>query len=145
MKKFLVFHASTVDGSTVSEHASGTGVDMGTFLADDVKSIMAKNGGIEICIEETGKFNQNATSANTAGASGNDEINTLANVLVTLAVTNANIPTVMKDICRAINTGPHTDGVILFDAVNSVFPGDVANVTGITIARPTFNVVLGTS
>ena len=118
---------------------------MGTFLADDVKSIMAKNGGIEICIEETGKFNQNATSANTAGAGGNDEVNTLANVLVTLAVVNASVPAVMKNICRAINSGPHTDGVILFDAVNGVYPGDVADVTAITIARPTFNVVLGTS
>ena len=145
MKKFLMFHASAVDGSTVSAHASGTGVDMATFLADDIKSIVATNGAIEICIEETGKFNQNANSANTAGAGGNDEINTIANVLVSLAVTNANIPAAMKAICRAVNTGPHTDGVILFDAVNSKFPGDVANVTGITINRPTFNVVLGTS
>ena len=147
MDKFIIFHASAVDTSTVSVHDSGTNVDMAAFLAKDLKCIAAKNGGVELTFDETGKLNPASSSQNTAGASGNDETNALENTLVTLTVANAKIPTVIKNLCLALNSKPHADGNFLFDAVNGVYPGDLtsSDITGIAIARTTTSIVVATA
>ena len=147
MKQFMCFHASAVDSSTVSVHDSGTNVDMAAFLAKDLKCIAAKNGGVELTFDETGKLNPASSSQNTAGASGNDETNALENTLVTLTVANAKIPTVIKNLCLALNSKPHADGNFLFDAVNGVYPGDLtsSDITGIAIARTTTSIVVATA
>ena len=144
MDKFIIFHASAVDGSTVSVEDAGTNVDMAAFLAKDLKCIAAKNGGVELTFDETGKLNSGALANNTAGAAGNDETNALENTLVTLTVANASVPTVIKNLCLALNSKPHADGNFLFDAVNGVYPGDLTStdITGITIARTTTSVVV---
>ena len=144
MDKFIIFHASAVDGSTVSVEDAGTGVDMAAFLAKDLKCIAAKNGGIELTFDETGKLNSNALADSTAGSAGNDEALALENTLVTLAVANAKVPAVIKNLCLALNSKPHADGNFLFDAVNGVYPGDLtdSDITGITIARTTTSIVV---
>ena len=143
----MIFHASAVDTNTVSVHDSGTNVDMAAFLAKDLKSIAAKNGGVELIFDETGKLNASSSSQNTAGAAGNDETNALENTLVTLTVANASVPTVIKNLCLALNGKPHADGNFLFDAVNGVYPGDLTSslITGIAIARTTTSVVVATA
>ncbi len=140
----MVFHASAVDGSTVSVHDAGTNVDMAALPIDALTCIAAKNGGIELTFNETGKLNAFSSSQNTAGAAGNDETNALENTLVTLTVANASIPTVMKDLVRVINGAPHSDGMLLFDEVNSIYPGDLtaALITAIVIARTTTSIVV---
>ena len=144
MKQWMCFHASTVDGSTVSVHDGGTNVDMLSLPADALTCIAATNGAIELTFNETGKLNSNALANNTAGASGNDETNALENTLVSLTVANASIPAVMKDLIRVINRAPHGDGLLLFDEVNSVYPGDLTAdlITAIAIKRTTTSIVV---
>ena len=140
----MVFHASAVDGSTVSVHDAGTNVDMAALPIDALTCIAAKNGGIELTFNETGKLNAFSSSQNTAGAAGNDETNALENTLVSLTVANASIPTVMKDLIRVINRAPHGDGLLLFDEVNSVYPGDLTAtlITAIAIKRTTTSIIV---
>ena len=145
MKQWMVFHASAVDASTVSIHDSGTNVDMAAFPSDALMAIAATNGAIELTFNDLGKLNPYGSgSANTLGAGGNDETNAFESTLVTLTVANASIPTVMKDLIRAINRAPHGDGMLLFDEVNSVYPGDLTAtlVTAIVIARTTTSKVI---
>ena len=144
MKQWMCFHASTVDGSTVSVHDSGTGVDMAAFPTDALMAIAATNGAIELTFNDTGKLNPYSSSQNTAGAAGNDETNALESTIVSLTVANASIPTVMKDLIRVINRAPHGDGLLLFDEVNSVYPGDLTAtlVTAIAIKRTTTSIVV---
>ena len=147
MKQWMCFHASTVDSSTVSVHDSGTDVDMAAFPTDALMAIAATNGAIELTFNDTGKLNPYSSSQNTAGAAGNDETNALENTLVSLTVANASIPTVMKDLIRVINRAPHGDGLLLFDEVNSVYPGDLTAtlVTAIAIKRTTTSIVVATA
>ena len=144
MKQWMCFHASAVDGSTVSVEDAGTNVDMLSLPTDALTCIAATNGAIELTFNETGKLNSNALANNTAGASGNDETNALENTLVSLTVANASIPAVMKDLIRVINRAPHGDGLLLFDEVNSVYPGDLTAtlITAITIKRTTTSIVV---
>ena len=57
MKKFMMFHSSTVDTNTVSVHDGGTNVDIFAAPVDSLVSIGARNGCIELLFEETGKLN----------------------------------------------------------------------------------------
>tara|TARA_R100001530_G_scaffold89679_1_gene62444 strand:+ start:159 stop:587 length:429 start_codon:yes stop_codon:yes gene_type:complete len=139
MKQWMCFHASAVDGSTVSVHDAGTGVDMAAFPADSCTAIAAKNGGIELTFADTGKLNGAIANG------GDDEVDLgLEATLVTLTVANASVPTVMKDLIRVINRAPHGDGLLLFDEVNSVYPGDLTAtlITAIVIARTTTSVAV---
>ena len=141
----MCFHASAVDGSTVSIHDSGTNVDMAAFPSDALMAIAATNGAIELTFNDLGKLNPYGSgSANTLGAGGNDETNGFESTLVTLTVANASIATVMKDLIKVINRAPHGDGLLLFDEVNSVYPGDLTAslITAIVIARTTTSIVV---
>ena len=140
MKQWMCFHASAVDSSTVSVHDAGTNVDMAAFPADACTAIAAKNGGIELTFADTGKL---IPSSLTNG--GDDEVDLgLEATLVTLTVANASVPAVMKDLIRVINKAPHGDGLLLFDEVNSVYPGDLTAdlITAIAIARTTTSVAV---
>ena len=48
MDKFLVFHASAVDSSSVTAHDSGTNVDLGCFNASDISAIMGEEDMVYI-------------------------------------------------------------------------------------------------
>ena len=135
----MCFHASAVDGSTVSVHDAGTNVDMAAFPADSLTAIAAKNGGIELTFADTGKLNGAIANG------GDDEVDLgLEATLVTLTVANASVPAVMKDLIRVIKRAPHGDGLLLFDEVNSVYPGDLTAtlITAITIKRTTTSIVV---
>ena len=139
MKQWMCFHASAVDGSTVSVHDAGTNVDMAAFPAESLTAIAATNGAIELTFNDTGKLNGVVANG------GDDEVDLgLEATLVTLTVANASIPTVMKDLIRVINRAPHGDGLLLFDEVNSLYPGDLTAslITAIVIARTTTSVAV---
>ena len=139
MKQWMCFHASAVDGSTVSVADNGADVDMAAFPADSCTAIAAKNGGIEMTFADTGKLNGAIANG------GDDEVDLgLEATLVTLTVANASIPTVMKDLIRVINRAPHGDGLLLFDEVNSIYPGDLTAslITAIVIARTTTSIAV---
>ena len=143
----MCFHASTVDSSTVSVHDAGTNVDMAAFPAESLTAIAAKNGGIELTFEDTGKILSGSNFGGVTNDTTDDADQTvmgqaLEATLVTLTVANASIPTVMKDLIRVINRAPHGDGLLLFDEVNSIYPGDLTAglITAIVIARTTTTV-----
>ena len=134
MKKFMMFHSSTVDTNTVSVHDGGTNVDIFAAPVDSLVSIGARNGCIELLFEETGKLNPHIADGDDDG-----DITSLERTRVDIDCSNANIPAVMQNIILAINRGPHGDGLLVFDEVNSVYPGDItsAQCTAIVIMRTT--------
>ena len=132
MKPMMVFHSATVDGSSVGSHDAGTNLDMAAFSVEDLKCITAGNTSVELTFNETGMFN--------SGYNGGADNEALENSLAILTVTNAATATaVVKSIILAINGGPHKSGMLLFDAVNDVYPGDIASgdVSAINIRRTT--------
>jgi len=143
MKNWMVFHASTVDTSTVSVHDSGTDVDMCAFPADSLIAIAARNGAIEMTFKDTGKLYPGAVSNG-----GDDEVDVAIEATrVSIDVSNANIPTAIKSIIAVINQHPHGDGLLLFDEVNSVYPGALNSTicTAIAIERTTTNIAVATA
>ena len=140
MKNWMVFHASTVDTSTVSVHDSGTNVDMCAFPADSLIAIAARNGAIEMTFNDTGRINA------ASGVAGDAE-HALESTRVSIDVSNANIPTAIKSIIAVINQHPHGDGLLLFDEVNSVYPGALNSTicTAIAIERTTTNIAVATA
>ena len=141
MKPMMVFHSSTVDGSSVGSHDAGTDLDMAAFCVGDLKCITAGNTSVELTFNETGMFNS-ASMAGDGSMTGTDVTAALENSLAILTVTNAATATkVVKDIVRMLNGAPHTDGMFLFDAVNDVYPGGIASgdVSAINIRRTTTN------
>jgi hypothetical protein len=132
MKQMMVFHSAAVDGSSVGSHDSGTNLDMAAFAVEDLKCITAGNTSVELTFNETGMFN--------AGYNGGADNEALENSLAILTVTDAATATaVVKNIILAINGGINASGMLLFDAVNDVYPGDIAaaNVSAINIRRTT--------
>jgi hypothetical protein len=141
MKPMMVFHSAAVDGSSVGSHDAGTNLDMAAFAVEDLKCITASETTVELMFDETGMFNANAgASAGGEDLTGTDVSIGLENSLVQLTTTDAATTTkVIKDIVLAINGGPHKSGMLLFDAVNDVYPGDIASgdVSAINIRRTT--------
>ena len=134
MKQFMYFYSNTVDTNTVSVHDGGTNVDIFAVPTDALVSIGARNGAIELLFEETGKLNPHVADGDDSG-----DIMSLERTRVDIDCSNANIPTVIKNIILAVNKGPHKDGLLVFDEVNSVYPGDItaAQCTAIVIMRTT--------
>ncbi len=138
MKPMMVFHAATVDGSSVGSHDAGTNLDMAAFAVEDLLCITASETTVELMFDETGMFNRNFGNGGADGGDAGGEA--IENSLVQLTTTDATTTTkVIKDIVLAINGGPHTSGMFLFDAVNDVYPGDIASgdVSAINIRRTT--------
>ena len=134
----IVFHSAAVDGSSVGSHDSGTNLDMAAFAVEDLKCITAGNTSVELTFNETGMFNADA-------GGGGDNEGGLENSLAILTVTDAATATaVVKNIILAINGGINASGMLLFDAVNDVYPGDIAaaDVSAINIRRTTTSRVI---
>jgi hypothetical protein len=133
MKPMMVFHSATVDSDSVGSHDAGTNLDMAAFAVEDLVCITAGNTSVELTFNETGMFNRES------GTGGDDEAG-LENSLAILTVTDAATATaIVKKIILAINGGPHKSGMFLFDAVNDVYPSDIASgdVSAINIRRTT--------
>jgi hypothetical protein len=131
-KPFFVFHSAAVDSNSVGSHDAGTNLDMAAFAVEDLKCVTAGNTSVELTFNETGMFN----SAYSAGADNEALEQSLAILTVTDAATATAI---VKKIILAINGGPHQSGMYLFDAVNDVYPADIASgdVSAINIRRTT--------
>ena len=143
----MVFRTAAVDASSVVAHDGGTAVDMGAFLVDDLKSIMAGNGIIELTFNETGKFNTGSTFGGVTNDTADDADQAilgqaLENTVVTLSVVVASIPGVIMALPRILNsTSPlYNDGMFLFDVVDSVYPTGLEAITAISIKRTTTTV-----
>jgi len=127
MSKWLYFHASAIDSSSVISHDTGTNIDFGAFPAENLTSIMAEEDQIYL-------YFKNATRFETGiGGNSNDEdtYETMEQVYVRLTVAEGTEHTVVSDILGAITKS--NVGVIKFDAVTPSWP--VSNVTAIQIRR----------
>ena len=129
MEKYLVFHVSGVDASSVTAHDSGTNIDLGCFKVSDVSAIMALEDYVEIYFKNAGRFEPIVATA------GSDAlIETLEQSFVRLTVGEGKEIDVIKDLTNVLSYTGSRSGVatnILFDAVNGTWP--ISNVTGIQI------------
>tara|TARA_R110001592_G_C12718652_1_gene708670 strand:+ start:72 stop:485 length:414 start_codon:yes stop_codon:yes gene_type:complete len=127
MSKWLYFHASAIDSSSVISHDTGTNIDFGAFPAENLTSIMAEEDQVYL-------YFKNATRFET-GIGGNIEdaprYETMEQVYVRLTVAEGTEHTVVGDILGIITKSKV--GVIKFDAVTPSWP--VSNVTAIQIRR----------
>tara|TARA_R110002012_G_C11271656_1_gene569502 strand:+ start:106 stop:513 length:408 start_codon:yes stop_codon:yes gene_type:complete len=124
MEKYLVFHASGVDSSSLTASDTGADVDLGCFKVSDISAIMGEEDMVYIYFKNAGRFEGGPVGSATE---------VLEQSFVRLTVGEGKEIDVIKDLTILFNGGPHSTGQILFDAVNSVWP--ISNVTAIQIRR----------
>ena len=122
----MIFHASGVDSSSVHSHDAGTNIDIAAFPTSSITSMSADEDYVYLWFGGATQFE---------GGWGGTATETMEQTKVRLDVGEGKENTVIKDLIALINGGPHSDGTILFDAVNSVWP--IPNVEAITIYRTT--------
>jgi hypothetical protein len=122
--RFLVFHASGVDSSSVTSHDTGTNVDLACFPAASLRSVMGEEDFIYLYFELGTRFEGSLGSATEA----------MEMAYVRLGVGEGKEFDAIKDLTNAITaTGQGGYGTLVFDAVNSVWP--INNLESIQIRR----------
>ena len=127
MSKWLYFHASAIDSSSVTSHDTGTNIDFGAFPTESLTSIMADEDYIYLYFKDATRFEAGMTGNNEDGPS----YETLEQVYVRLTVAEGTEHTVINSILNLITRGETT--IIKFDAVTPSWA--VPNVTAIQIRR----------
>jgi len=127
MDKYLIFHASGVDSSSVTAHDSGTNVDLGCFKASDISAIMGEEDMVYIYFRNAGRFEEGPLIGDLAVTT----LEVLEQTFVRLTVAEGKEINVISDLTSLIGNTSHSS--ILFDAVNSSYP--INNVTAIQIRR----------
>ena len=125
----MIFHASGVDSSSVHSHDAGTNLDIAAFPTSAITSMSADEDYVYLWFGGATQF-EGMFAANDGTT---DEVMEQAKVRLDVGEGKEN--TVIKDLVALINGGPHSDGTILFDAVNGVWP--ISNVEAIVIYRTT--------
>ena len=129
MDKYLIFHASGVDSSSVTSHDTGTNIDLACFPVSAVTAIMGEEDMVYIYFKDATRFETGI------GGNSNDEdtYETMEQSYVRLTVAEGKEFDVVKDLTTVLIGADHISKQILFDAVNSTFPID--NITAIQIRR----------
>ena len=129
MDKYLIFHASGVDSSSVTSHDTGTNIDLACFPVSAVTAIMGEEDMVYIYFKDATRFETGI------GGNSNDEdtYETMEQSYVRLTVTEGKEIDVVKDLTTVLIGADHISKQILFDAVNNTFP--ISNVTAIQIRR----------
>tara|TARA_Y100000034_G_scaffold57084_1_gene69788 strand:+ start:93 stop:521 length:429 start_codon:yes stop_codon:yes gene_type:complete len=129
MDKFMVFHSSGVDSSSVNSHDAGTDVDLGCFKVSDVTAVMAEEDFVYVYFKDATRFEGNWGHNNDAAT-----YETMEQCYVRLGVAEGKEFDVVKDLTNAMTaTGQGGYQSLVFDAVNSVWP--ISNLTSIQIRR----------
>ena len=123
MDKYVIFHASGVDSNSVTTADDGTNIDLASFPASAISSIVAVEDTVIIYFRDAGILEGGPVGSATE---------LLEQSVVRLTVAEGKEIDVIKDLTRLFQ-GVHTGSQILFDAVNSVWP--ISNVTAIQIRR----------
>ena len=126
----MIFHASGVDSNSVHSHDAGTNIDIAAFPTSSITSMSADEDYVYLWFGGATQFEGSWGHNNDAAT-----YETMEQAKVRLDVGEGLEHTVIKDLIALINGGPHSDGTILFDAVNGVWP--INNVEAITIYRTT--------
>ena len=121
MSKWLYFHASAIDSSSVTSHDTGTNIDFGAFPADSLTAIMAEEDMVYLYFNNATRFQGSIGSATEV----------MEQTYVRLTTAEGKEHTVVDHLLSLITKGQTT--VIKFDAVTPSWP--IENVTAIQIRR----------
>tara|TARA_R100000329_G_scaffold133459_1_gene113222 strand:- start:4 stop:432 length:429 start_codon:yes stop_codon:yes gene_type:complete len=127
--RFLVFHASGVDSSSVISHDTGTDIDLACFPSSAVTAVMGEEDFVYIYFKDATRFGDGIT-----GTPGSNAVEVVEQSYVRLGVSEGKEFDVVKDFTNAItSTGHGGYSSLVFDAVNDAWPID--NLTSIQIRR----------
>ena len=121
MSKWLYFHASAIDSSSVTSHDTGTNIDFGAFPTDSITAIMAEEDMVYLYFKDATRFQGSIGSATEV----------MEQTYVRLTTAECKEHTVVDHLLSLITKGQTT--VIKFDAVTPSWP--IENVTAIQIRR----------
>ena len=121
MSKWLYFHASAIDSSSVTSHDTGTDIDFGAFPTDSLTAVMAEEDMVYLYFNNATRFQGSIGSATEV----------MEQTYVRLTVAEGTEHTVVDNLLGIITKGQTT--VIKFDAVTPSWP--IENVTAIQIRR----------
>ena len=125
MDKYLIFYASGVDSNSVTTADNGTNIDLASFPASAISSIVAVEDTVIIYFRDTGILEGGPVGSATE---------LLEQSVVRLTVAEGKEIDVVKDFVTLVNGDYiHGDPNPLFDGVNGVWP--ISNVTAIQIRR----------
>ena len=123
-KNYIIFHAGSVDSSSVTSADDGTNIDLCALPASSITSIFAEEDFVYIYFKESGRFEfyDGIISTQTA----------FEQTFVRLSVSEGKEIDVVKSLADLLlqNT---TIPSIIFDGVNNAWP--IENVTAVQIRR----------
>tara|TARA_R100000329_G_scaffold93094_1_gene77621 strand:- start:40 stop:462 length:423 start_codon:yes stop_codon:yes gene_type:complete len=126
--KMLIFHASAVDSNSVTSADDGANLDLAAFDPANITSIAAENNGSGLV------YLYFANSNRFEGGPVGSATELLEQAFVRLTCTSGREIDVVKDITAlTCGTASYENPVVVFDAVNSIFP--INHITGIQIRR----------
>ena len=121
MSKWLYFHASAIDSSSVTSHDTGTNIDFGAFPTDSLTAVMAEEDMGYLYFKDATRFQGSIGSATEV----------MEQTYVRLTTAEGKEHTVVDRLLSLITKGQTT--VIKFDAVTTSWP--ISDVTAIQIRR----------
>ena len=122
--KFLIFHASGVDSSSVISHDTGTNIDLACFPSSAITAIMAEEDMVYLYFKDATRFQGSIGSATEV----------MEQAYVRLTTAEGKELDVVKDLTKSLGTiGVGGSEPLLFDAVNNIW--SISNVTAIQIIR----------
>ena len=126
--KMLIFHASAVDANSVTSADDGANLDLAAFDPANITSIAAENNGSGLV------YVYFANSNRFEGGPVGSATELLEQAFVRLTCTSGKEIDVVKDLTAlACSTASYENPVVVFDAINSVYP--INHITGIQIRR----------
>ena len=126
--KMLIFHASAVDANSVTSADDGANLDLAAFDPANITSIAAENNGSGLV------YVYFANSNRFEGGPVGSATELLEQAFVRLTCTSGKEIDVVKDLTAlSCGTASYENPVVVFDAINSVYP--INHITGIQIRR----------
>ena len=124
----LIFHAAAVDSNSVTSADDGANVDLAAFAPANITSIAAENNGSGLV------YVYFANSNRFEGGPVGSATELLEQAFVRLTCTSGKEIDVVKDLTAlSCGTASYENPVVVFDAINSVYP--INHITGIQIRR----------
>jgi len=126
-KNYIIFHASSVDSSSVTSADDGTNIDLCALPASSITSIFAEEDFVYIYFKEAGRFEFYED------AFGSPTHTAFEQTFVRLSVSEDKEIDVVKSLVDLLLQNPRFKKHIIFDGVNNVWP--IENVTAVQIRR----------
>ena len=124
----LIFHAAAVDSNSVTSADDGANLDLAAFDPANITSIAAENNGSGLV------YVYFANSNRFEGGPVGSATELLEQAFVRLTCTSGKEIDVVKDLTAlSCGTASYENPVVVFDAINSVYP--IKHITGIQIRR----------